>query len=103
MMDALGLAQGTAYTYVNRLVDAGVLEATTDDQPRTYVARDIDLTITAAEGPENTRSRQFSSMPSGAARPTMTSIHTSIGTESRASRRHSPIPSTGSKGRSPTS
>ncbi|TYT60289.1 DUF7437 domain-containing protein [Natrialba swarupiae] len=50
MMDALGLAQGTAYTYVNRLVDAGVLEATTDDQPRTYVARDIDLTITAAEG-----------------------------------------------------
>jgi len=48
MMDALDLAQGTAYTYVNRLVDAGVLEATTNEQPRTYVARDIDLTVTAA-------------------------------------------------------
>ena len=26
LMDALDLAQGTAYTYVNRLVDAGVIE-----------------------------------------------------------------------------
>jgi DNA-binding transcriptional ArsR family regulator len=50
VMDALDLAQGTAYTYVNRLVDAGVIEATTDEQPRTYVARDIDLTVTADEG-----------------------------------------------------
>ncbi|WP_254544983.1 DUF7437 domain-containing protein [Halomarina pelagica] len=50
VMDALDLAQGTAYTYVNRLVDAGVLETTTDGQPRTYVARDIDLTVTAADG-----------------------------------------------------
>ena len=50
VMDALDLAQGTAYTYVNRLVDAGVIEATTDEQPRTYVARDIDLTVTAADG-----------------------------------------------------
>ncbi|NGM71345.1 winged helix-turn-helix transcriptional regulator [Natronolimnobius sp. AArcel1] len=50
MMDALGLAQGTAYTYVNRLVDAGVLEATTDEQPRTYVASDIDLTVTVSDG-----------------------------------------------------
>ncbi|WP_323174726.1 ArsR family transcriptional regulator [Natrialba sp. PRR66] len=50
MLDALDLAQGTAYTYVNRLVDTGVLEATTDEQPRTYVARDIDLTVTAADG-----------------------------------------------------
>lgn len=49
-MDGLDLAQGTAYTYVNRLVDAGVIEATTDEQPRTYVARDIDLTVTAADG-----------------------------------------------------
>ena len=49
VMDALDLAQGTAYTYVNRLVDAGVIEATTDEQPRTYVARDIDLTVTAAD------------------------------------------------------
>ena len=50
LMDALDLAQGTAYTYVNRLVDAGVLETTTDEQPRTYVARDIELTVTAADG-----------------------------------------------------
>lgn len=50
LMDALDLAQGTAYTYVNRLVDAGVIEATTDDQPRRYVARKIDLTVTAADG-----------------------------------------------------
>ncbi|MFC7236948.1 ArsR family transcriptional regulator [Saliphagus sp. GCM10025317] len=50
VMDTLDLAQGTAYTYVNRLVDAGVLEATTDEQPRRYVARDIDLTVTAADG-----------------------------------------------------
>ena len=50
LMDALDLPQGTAYTYVNRLVDAGVIEATTDDQPRTYVARDINLTVTAADG-----------------------------------------------------
>jgi DNA-binding transcriptional ArsR family regulator len=49
VMDALDLAQGTAYSYVNRLVDAGVIEATTDEQPRTYVARDIDLTVTAAD------------------------------------------------------
>ena len=48
LMDALKLAQGTAYTYVNRLVDAGVIEATTDEQPRMYVAREIDLTVTAA-------------------------------------------------------
>ena len=48
-MDALDLAQGTAYSYVNRLVDADVIEATTDEQPRTYVARDIDLTVTAAD------------------------------------------------------
>ncbi|ELZ28976.1 hypothetical protein C474_13779 [Halogeometricum pallidum JCM 14848] len=50
LMDALNLAQGTAYTYVNRLVDAGVIEATTDTQPRIYVARNIDLTVTAADG-----------------------------------------------------
>ncbi|AHG01522.1 hypothetical protein HALLA_03775 (plasmid) [Halostagnicola larsenii XH-48] len=50
LMDALELAQGTAYTYVNRLVDAGVIESTTDEQPRTYAAREIDLTVTAADG-----------------------------------------------------
>src|SRR6056297_1898784 len=50
LMNELDLAQGTAYTYVNRLVDAGVIEATTDDQPREYVAREINLTVTAADG-----------------------------------------------------
>ena len=50
LMNELDLAQGTAYTYVNRLVDAGVIEATTDEQPRVYVARDINLTVTAADG-----------------------------------------------------
>ena len=50
LMSELDLAQGTAYTYVNRLVDAGVIEATTDEQPRVYVARDINLTVTATDG-----------------------------------------------------
>ncbi|MFC4540433.1 helix-turn-helix domain-containing protein [Halosolutus amylolyticus] len=49
LMNELDLAQGTAYTYVNRLVDASVIEATTDEQPRVYVARDINLTVTAAD------------------------------------------------------
>jgi DNA-binding transcriptional ArsR family regulator len=49
LMEALDLAQGTAYTYVNQLVDTGVLEATTDGQPRTYTTRDIDLTITTTD------------------------------------------------------
>lgn len=49
LMDALNLAQGTAYTYVNRLVDAGLLEVTRETQPRAYTAREIDLTVTAAE------------------------------------------------------
>jgi DNA-binding MarR family transcriptional regulator len=46
VMDALDLAQGTAYTYVNRLVDAGVVEITRDEQPRQYTARPISLTVT---------------------------------------------------------
>lgn len=50
VMDALDFPQGTAYTYVNRLADAGVIEATSDEQPRTYAACEIDLTLTAADG-----------------------------------------------------
>ncbi|GAA0313793.1 DUF7437 domain-containing protein [Halarchaeum salinum] len=50
VMDDLELAQGTAYSYVNRLVDAGVIEATSEEQPRRYVAREIDLTVTTAAG-----------------------------------------------------
>ena len=33
VMDDLELAQGTAYSYVNRLVDAGVVDVTDDEQP----------------------------------------------------------------------
>ncbi|WP_226042802.1 helix-turn-helix domain-containing protein [Natrinema sp. DC36] len=50
VMDDLELAQGTAYSYVNRLVDAGVIDVTDDEQPRRYVAREIDLTVTTAAG-----------------------------------------------------
>ncbi|NUE02369.1 helix-turn-helix transcriptional regulator [Halorubraceae archaeon YAN] len=48
LMNALDLAQGTAYTYVNQLVDTGVLAVATDGQPRMYTTRDINLTITTA-------------------------------------------------------
>ncbi|MBV0926380.1 helix-turn-helix domain-containing protein [Halomicroarcula limicola] len=50
VMDYLELAQGTAYSYVNRLVDAGVVEVTQDEQPRRYAAHQIDLTVTTATG-----------------------------------------------------
>jgi hypothetical protein len=50
VIDELEFAQGTAYTYVNRLVDAGVLKLTRDEQPRQYTAHEIDLTVTAAGG-----------------------------------------------------
>lgn len=47
LMDALDLSQGTAYAYVNQLVDAGVLTVATDSQPRRYAAVEIELTLTA--------------------------------------------------------
>jgi len=50
VMDDLDFAQGTAYSYVNRLVDAGVVEVTHDEQPRRYTVREIDLTVTTAAG-----------------------------------------------------
>lgn len=50
VIDALDLAQGTAYTYVDRLVDAGVIEVTNDEQPRRYAVCEIHLTVTAADG-----------------------------------------------------
>jgi len=50
VMADLEIAQGTAYSYVNRLVDAGVVEVTDDEQPRRYAAREIDLTVTTAAG-----------------------------------------------------
>lgn len=50
VVEELELAQGTAYSYVNRLVDAGVIKVTQDEQPRQYAAREIDLTVTTAAG-----------------------------------------------------
>ncbi|MDS0261026.1 helix-turn-helix domain-containing protein [Haloarcula sp. S1CR25-12] len=50
VMDELGLAQGTAYNYVNRLIDAGVVTVTHDEQPRRYAAQEIDLTVSTAAG-----------------------------------------------------
>lgn len=49
LIEDLGLPQGTAYSYVNRLVEAGVVESVTDDQPHAYVAREIDLTVSAPD------------------------------------------------------
>jgi len=39
-----------AYSYVNGLVDAGVVNVTDDEEPRRYAAREIDLTVTTAAG-----------------------------------------------------
>lgn len=50
VMDDLEFAQGTAYSYMNRLVDAGVVDVTDDEQPRRYAVREIDLTVTTAAG-----------------------------------------------------
>ena len=50
VIEDLDLAQGTAYSYVNRLVDTGVVEVTQDEQPRQYAARAIDLTVTTTAG-----------------------------------------------------
>jgi DNA-binding MarR family transcriptional regulator len=61
VMEDLELGQGTAYSYVNRLVDAGVVDVTDDEQPRRYAARergevthrlmaeDLDVSPLAAE------------------------------------------------------
>jgi DNA-binding MarR family transcriptional regulator len=58
VMDDLELAQGTAYSYVNRLVDAGVVDITDDEQPRRYTAREIDLTVRPPRVTASTRSRR---------------------------------------------
>ncbi|MEZ3165101.1 helix-turn-helix domain-containing protein [Halorubrum sp. RMP-47] len=50
LLDDLEFAQGTAYSYVNQLVDAGVLDVIDGGQPRRYAAREIDLTMTTAAG-----------------------------------------------------
>jgi predicted transcriptional regulator len=49
LTDALDLRLETADTYTTRLVGAGVVKATTNDQPHQYVAREIGLTVTATE------------------------------------------------------
>ncbi|MFC3959658.1 DUF7437 domain-containing protein [Halovivax cerinus] len=52
--ETLGLAQGTAYSDVDRLLDAGLVETTTDGQPRRFDACDIDLTVADGGGREYT-------------------------------------------------
>jgi len=94
LMEALDLAQGTAYTYVNQLVDTGVLEATTDGQPRTYTTRDIDLTITTTDSGREYTITAALVMPLVDERLTKILTHTSIGMESLDLRRHSLTPST---------
>lgn len=54
LIDALDLSQGTAYTYVNQLVDAGVLTPTADTQPQKYAAVEIELTLTTDDNREYT-------------------------------------------------
>ena len=54
LMDALDLSQGTAYTYVNQLADAGVLTPTSDSQPQRYAASEIELTLTINDNHEYT-------------------------------------------------
>jgi DNA-binding transcriptional ArsR family regulator len=54
LMDALDLSQGTAYTYVNQLTDAGVLTGTSETQPQRYEAVEIDLTLTVDDDTEYT-------------------------------------------------
>ena len=49
-MAALNLPQGTAYSYVNRLQEAGVLDMVTDEQPREYEAVEIELSVSADRG-----------------------------------------------------
>jgi len=53
-IDDLELPQGTAYTYINRLAEAGVVEMVREEQPRTYAAREIGLTVTTPGGAEYT-------------------------------------------------
>ncbi|RJT07415.1 helix-turn-helix domain-containing protein [Halococcus sp. IIIV-5B] len=54
LIDTLEISQGTAYTYVNQLVDAGVLTSTSDTPPQRYTAVDIELTLTADDKREYT-------------------------------------------------
>jgi hypothetical protein len=49
-MDALDFPQGTAYSYVNRLQEADVLDRVTNEQPRKYEAVDIELSLSADHG-----------------------------------------------------
>ncbi|GAD53437.1 hypothetical protein MBEHAL_2197 [Halarchaeum acidiphilum MH1-52-1] len=50
LIEALDLPQGTAYSYVDRLVDAGVIQVVSETPPRRYAAREIELTVTTADG-----------------------------------------------------
>ena len=50
VMDALDIPQGTACRYVNRLQEADVLAAVSDEQPREYKAVDIELSLSTDRG-----------------------------------------------------
>ncbi|GGM76799.1 DNA-binding MarR family transcriptional regulator [Halarchaeum rubridurum] len=50
LIETLDLPQGTAYSYVDRLVDAGVIQVVSETPPRRYAAREIELTVTTADG-----------------------------------------------------
>ena len=58
LMDDLDIPQGTAYSYVNRLVEAGLFEVTRDEQPRAYAARSIELTVQSP-----TQNREYTISP----------------------------------------
>jgi DNA-binding MarR family transcriptional regulator len=47
IVDDLEIPERTAYEYVNKLVDAGFLQTTTDTRPAMYTANAIDLTLQA--------------------------------------------------------
>ena len=50
LLAEVDIAQGTAYNYVDKLVETGVVEITHEEQPRQYAAREINLTVTTAAG-----------------------------------------------------
>jgi hypothetical protein len=45
LIDELDIPERTAYDYVHKLDNAGILQATTDTHPVTYIADEIDLTL----------------------------------------------------------
>ncbi|ELZ20852.1 hypothetical protein C475_19673 [Halosimplex carlsbadense 2-9-1] len=50
VMADLDFTRSTAYSYVDRLVDAGVVAVTDDRLPKRYSAREVDLTVSTSAG-----------------------------------------------------